>query len=72
MISIICTNIYLSIKSFILGAAVNGDLVPLWLDPFCHFAFRCYLYFLSFCKYVLIIISAFFILLLSLSYNLGK
>ena len=23
----------------ILGAAVNEDLVPLWLDPFCHFAF---------------------------------
>ena len=54
---------YKEIKSiqiaFILGAAVNEDLVPLWLDPFCHFAFRCYFYFLSVCIYVLIIISAF-------------
>ena len=25
--------------AFILGAAVNEDLVPLWLHPFCHFAF---------------------------------
>ena len=58
--------------AFFPDRAVNEDLVPLWLDPFCHFAFRCYFYFLSVCIYVLIIISAFFILLLLLSYNLGK